>query len=99
MVKHNLLELKSGMCCLVLHFFIIQGKMKYIIVCMDRFLNCIFFVYFAFLSVYLWLQGVHPCDKRRSISDYQFLFPAIDFSLASTKISMIYLRDSCYGFI
>ncbi|XP_018859845.2 phosphoglycerate mutase-like protein 1 isoform X1 [Juglans regia] len=24
--------------------------------------------------------GVHPCDKRRNISDYQFLFPAIDFS-------------------
>ncbi|XP_031273875.1 phosphoglycerate mutase-like protein 1 isoform X3 [Pistacia vera] len=25
--------------------------------------------------------GVHPCDKRRNISDYQFLFPAVDFSL------------------
>lgn len=25
--------------------------------------------------------GVHPCDRRRSISEYQFLFPAIDFSL------------------
>ncbi|XP_061370127.1 phosphoglycerate mutase-like protein 1 isoform X2 [Gastrolobium bilobum] len=25
--------------------------------------------------------GIHPCDKRRSISEYQFLFPAIDFSL------------------
>ncbi|KAI8554704.1 hypothetical protein RHMOL_Rhmol05G0118900 [Rhododendron molle] len=24
--------------------------------------------------------GVHPCDRRRSISDYQYLFPAIDFS-------------------
>ncbi|KAL7227511.1 hypothetical protein ACSBR1_022379 [Camellia fascicularis] len=27
--------------------------------------------------------GVHPCDRRRSISDYQCLFPAVDFSLAS----------------
>ncbi|KAI4299201.1 hypothetical protein L6164_032682 [Bauhinia variegata] len=25
--------------------------------------------------------GVHPCDKRRSVSEYQFLFPAVDFSL------------------
>ncbi|XP_058217145.1 phosphoglycerate mutase-like protein 1 isoform X3 [Rhododendron vialii] len=24
--------------------------------------------------------GVHPCDGRRSISDYQYLFPAMDFS-------------------
>lgn len=24
--------------------------------------------------------GVHPCDKRRSISDYLCLFPAVDFS-------------------
>ncbi|TKY71548.1 Phosphoglycerate mutase protein 1 [Spatholobus suberectus] len=27
--------------------------------------------------------GVHPCDKRRSVSEYQFLFPAIDFSMAN----------------
>ena len=32
---------------------------------------------------YFWLQGVHPCDRRRNIRDYQFLFPAVDFSLAS----------------
>ncbi|KAK9000666.1 hypothetical protein V6N11_081155 [Hibiscus sabdariffa] len=25
--------------------------------------------------------GGHPCDNRRNISDYQFLFPAVDFSL------------------
>ncbi|KAE9597106.1 putative histidine phosphatase superfamily [Lupinus albus] len=25
--------------------------------------------------------GVHPCDRRRSISESQFLFPAVDFSL------------------
>lgn len=24
--------------------------------------------------------GVHPCDRRRSISEYQLIFPAIDFS-------------------
>ncbi|KAL9263172.1 Phosphoglycerate mutase-like protein [Drosera capensis] len=24
--------------------------------------------------------GVHPCDQRRSMSEYQYLFPAIDFS-------------------
>ncbi|KAK7302621.1 hypothetical protein RJT34_13513 [Clitoria ternatea] len=29
--------------------------------------------------------GVHPCDKRRSISEYQFLFPAIDFSLIDSN--------------
>uniref|UniRef100_A0A2P2MJN7 Phosphoglycerate mutase-like protein 1 n=1 Tax=Rhizophora mucronata TaxID=61149 RepID=A0A2P2MJN7_RHIMU len=28
--------------------------------------------------------GVHPCDKRQNISDYQFLFPAVDFSLIET---------------
>ncbi|KAG6762537.1 hypothetical protein POTOM_033045 [Populus tomentosa] len=33
--------------------------------------------------------GVHPCDKRHDVSDYQFLFPAVDFSLASTWISKI----------
>ncbi|KAF8377425.1 hypothetical protein HHK36_030802 [Tetracentron sinense] len=33
--------------------------------------------------------GVHPCDKRRSISEYQPLFPAIDFSLASTSLYLI----------
>ncbi|PON75887.1 Histidine phosphatase [Parasponia andersonii] len=29
--------------------------------------------------------GVHPCDRRRNVSDYQFLFPAVDFSLASIE--------------
>uniref|UniRef100_A0A2P2KPY6 Phosphoglycerate mutase-like protein 1 n=1 Tax=Rhizophora mucronata TaxID=61149 RepID=A0A2P2KPY6_RHIMU len=27
--------------------------------------------------------GVHPCDRRRNISEYRSLFPAIDFSLVS----------------
>nr|KYP54522.1 hypothetical protein KK1_000711 [Cajanus cajan] len=30
-----------------------------------------------FSMVFL-MQGVHPCDRRRSVSEYQFLFPAID---------------------
>ncbi|KAG5548325.1 hypothetical protein RHGRI_013882 [Rhododendron griersonianum] len=34
--------------------------------------------------------GVHPCDGRRSISDYQYLFPAMDFSQASTHLSVIF---------
>ncbi|GJX31865.1 phosphoglycerate mutase-like protein 1 isoform X2 [Tanacetum coccineum] len=29
--------------------------------------------------------GVHPCDRRRSISEYECLFPAVDFSLASIE--------------
>ncbi|XP_039053221.1 phosphoglycerate mutase-like protein 1 isoform X2 [Hibiscus syriacus] len=29
--------------------------------------------------------GVHPCDRRKSISEYQPLFPAIDFSLIDCK--------------
>lgn len=39
---------------------------------------------FTDFSMCFLMQGVHPCDKRRSISEYQSLFPAIDFSLAST---------------
>ncbi|KAG9130603.1 hypothetical protein Leryth_011847 [Lithospermum erythrorhizon] len=30
--------------------------------------------------------GVHPCDKRRSISEYECLFPAVDFSLRVMRI-------------
>jgi hypothetical protein len=33
------------------------------------------------------MQGVHPCDKRSSITKYQTLFPAIDFSLVSTTVA------------
>jgi hypothetical protein len=32
------------------------------------------------------MQGVHPCDKRRSITEYHALFPAIDFSLARINL-------------
>ncbi|KAK0591328.1 hypothetical protein LWI29_038539 [Acer saccharum] len=37
--------------------------------------------------------GVHPCDKRRSISDYQFLFPAIDFSLIENDEDVLWKAD------
>ncbi|XP_059591963.1 phosphoglycerate mutase-like protein 1 isoform X2 [Vitis vinifera] len=45
-----------------------------------------------FLAVELCREhlGVHPCDKRRSISDYQFLFPAIDFSLAKSDEDILW---------
>ncbi|XP_065869685.1 phosphoglycerate mutase-like protein 1 [Euphorbia lathyris] len=34
--------------------------------------------------------GVHPCDKRRSVTDYQYLFPAIDFSLIETEEDVLW---------
>jgi hypothetical protein len=34
-------------------------------------------------STFFLIRGVHPCDKRKSVSECQFLFPAVDFSLAS----------------
>ncbi|KAF7843057.1 phosphoglycerate mutase-like protein 1 isoform X1 [Senna tora] len=34
--------------------------------------------------------GVHPCDRRRSISEYQFLFPALDFSLIDSDEDMLW---------
>ncbi|CAN1827425.1 Phosphoglycerate mutase-like protein 1 [Linum perenne] len=37
--------------------------------------------------------GVHPCDQRRSVSDYQFLFPAIDFSLIETDEDTVWKPD------
>ncbi|XP_042981240.1 phosphoglycerate mutase-like protein 1 isoform X1 [Carya illinoinensis] len=37
--------------------------------------------------------GVHPCDKRRNISDYQFLFPAIDFSLIENDEDVLWKAD------
>ncbi|KAF7803801.1 phosphoglycerate mutase-like protein 1 isoform X2 [Senna tora] len=33
--------------------------------------------------------GVHPCDKRRSVSEYQFAFPAVDFSQATIQVQDI----------
>ncbi|XP_043816567.1 phosphoglycerate mutase-like protein 1 isoform X3 [Manihot esculenta] len=34
--------------------------------------------------------GVLPCDKRRNISEYQLLFPAIDFSLIETDEDILW---------
>ncbi|CAI0464117.1 unnamed protein product [Linum tenue] len=28
--------------------------------------------------------GLHPCDKRRTVTEYRSLYPDVDFSLAST---------------
>ncbi|KAI5661289.1 hypothetical protein M9H77_20612 [Catharanthus roseus] len=37
--------------------------------------------------------GVHPCDRRRSISEYQCLFPAIDFSLIESDEDTLWKAD------
>ncbi|KAF5731891.1 phosphoglycerate mutase-like protein 1 isoform X1 [Tripterygium wilfordii] len=34
--------------------------------------------------------GVHPCDRRRNVSEYQFLFPAIDFSLIESDEDILW---------
>ncbi|ESW09662.1 hypothetical protein PHAVU_009G145700 [Phaseolus vulgaris] len=37
--------------------------------------------------------GVHPCDKRRSITDYRHMFPAIDFSLIENDEDILWKPD------
>ncbi|XXG56745.1 hypothetical protein AAC387_Pa03g4079 [Persea americana] len=37
--------------------------------------------------------GVHPCDKRRSISEYRPIFPAIDFSLIESEEDVLWKAD------
>ncbi|XP_073270504.1 phosphoglycerate mutase-like protein 1 isoform X1 [Primulina huaijiensis] len=37
--------------------------------------------------------GVHPCDKRRSVSEYQYLFPAVDFSLMESDEDILWKAD------
>ncbi|MCI17105.1 hypothetical protein A2U01_0038252, partial [Trifolium medium] len=37
--------------------------------------------------------GVHPCDKRRSITEYQNMFPAIDFSLIEHDEDILWKPD------
>ncbi|KAH9295317.1 hypothetical protein KI387_038905, partial [Taxus chinensis] len=37
--------------------------------------------------------GVHPCDKRKSITEYLPLFPAIDFSLVETDEDYLWKPD------
>ena len=49
---------------------------------------------FEFMWVCFLLQGVHPCDKRQSITEYRPLFPAVDFSLASNlSLLVLYIRN------
>ncbi|ESR46995.1 hypothetical protein CICLE_v10001737mg [Citrus x clementina] len=38
--------------------------------------------------------GVHPCDKRRSISEYHSLFPAIDFKLIESEDDKLWKADA-----
>ncbi|GLU08969.1 hypothetical protein SLE2022_258500 [Rubroshorea leprosula] len=37
--------------------------------------------------------GVHPCDRRRNINDYQFLFPTVDFSLIESDEDTLWKAD------
>ncbi|XP_026441495.1 phosphoglycerate mutase-like protein 1 isoform X2 [Papaver somniferum] len=37
--------------------------------------------------------GVHPCDRRRSISEYRTMFPAIDFSLIEDEEDVLWQAD------
>ncbi|KAL2655737.1 hypothetical protein AAZX31_04G087600 [Glycine max] len=37
--------------------------------------------------------GVHPCDKRRNITDYRHMFPAIDFSLIENDEDILWKPD------
>ncbi|KNA08877.1 hypothetical protein SOVF_158700 [Spinacia oleracea] len=37
--------------------------------------------------------GVHPCDKRRDVHEYQCLFPAIDFSQIETDEDTLWKAD------
>lgn len=38
--------------------------------------------------------GVHPCDKRRNIKEYERLFPAIDFSLIENEDDILWTADT-----
>ncbi|XP_077216326.1 phosphoglycerate mutase family protein [Tasmannia lanceolata] len=38
--------------------------------------------------------GVHPCDKRRSTSEYYHLFPAIDFSLIESDEDILWKAET-----
>ncbi|KAH1245104.1 Phosphoglycerate mutase-like protein 1 [Glycine max] len=37
--------------------------------------------------------GVYPCDKRRNITDYRHMFPAIDFSLIENDDDILWKPD------
>lgn len=52
--------------------------------------NCPPFVAFELCREHL---GVHPCDRRRSITEYRPLFPAIDFSLIDSDADILWTAD------
>ncbi|XP_039049881.1 phosphoglycerate mutase-like protein [Hibiscus syriacus] len=54
-------------------------------------LNCPPFVAFELCREIL--RG-HPCDRRRSISEYQSFFPAIDFSLIESDNDVLWVADT-----
>lgn len=53
-------------------------------------LNCPPFIAVEYCREHL---GVHPCDKRRSITEYRSLFPAIDFSLIENDEDVLWEAD------
>ncbi|CAD5193862.1 unnamed protein product [Musa acuminata subsp. malaccensis] len=53
-------------------------------------LNCPPFIAVEYCREHL---GVHPCDKRSSISEYRQLFPAIDFSLIENDEDILWKAD------
>ncbi|XP_021888109.1 phosphoglycerate mutase-like protein [Carica papaya] len=44
-------------------------------------------------------MGINPCDKRRSISNYQSLFPLIDFSQIESDDDILWKADSREGLL
>ncbi|KAI7750185.1 hypothetical protein M8C21_026282, partial [Ambrosia artemisiifolia] len=40
------------------------------------------------------IDGIHPCDRRRNISDYKPMFPAIDFSLIKSDHDVWWSSDT-----
>ncbi|KAJ0653405.1 putative histidine phosphatase superfamily, clade-1 [Helianthus annuus] len=53
-------------------------------------LNCPPFIAMELCREHL---GVHPCDRRRSISEYKPMFPAIDFSLIENEDDVLWTKD------
>jgi broad specificity phosphatase PhoE len=37
--------------------------------------------------------GVHPCDRRRSVTEYKSMFPAVDFSLIESDADTLWKTD------
>ncbi|PKU83505.1 hypothetical protein MA16_Dca024305 [Dendrobium catenatum] len=45
------------------------------------------------------IPGVHPCDRRRTIREYQTLFPAVDFSLVIAIFSGLHVEAEKFRLI